>query len=958
MASLATFREKLTMSVEGEVRFDRGTIAIYSHDASNYRQVPIGVVMPRREEDVIATVALARENSIPILARGGGTALGGQATSAALVLDFSKYMNRVVTVDAERKIATVQPGVIQSALNAELAPHGLFFAPDPSTKDRCTIGGMIGNNSCGAHSAAYGKTVDNLVAMDVLLYDGTRLSVGPTHEADLRYVTTRGGARGALYSKLRDLRDRCAPEVRSGFPRLPRRVSGYNLDELLPENEFNLARAMVGSEGTLGITLSATVRAVAKPKQLAMVVLGFDDVFEAADQMWWILPHRPEALEGFDDKLPEFARRESFPGVKLLPKGRAFLIAELGGATEDEARERAQKLIRQARLNRECVGATFIENPAEQTAVWRIRESGLGSGAYFPGLPRTWPGAEDLAVPPAKLGGFLRRFAAILAQHQLQVGTYYGHFGEGCVHARINFDLASAKGIATFRLTMEELAAAVAEFGGSLSGEHGDGLARSELLPKIFSPKLIEAFRDFKKIFDPGNMLNPGNLVDPFPLDSHLKQGAAYRPRPVETHFDFRADEGLAGAVLKCVGIGKCRKTDAGTMCPSYMATREEMHSTRGRARILFEALAGTTLQKFTDDSVLKALDLCLSCKSCKSECPSSVDMATYKAEFLAHYYEENPRPRSAKLFGNIHELAARASKTPHLANALANAPLLSRIGKRMFDIHPQRALPRLASQTFRAWFARHQGSTDQTQRREVVLFPDTFTNFFEPEVAIAATEVLERANFRVVIPEDDLCCGRPLYDQGMLDRAKQRLQESIDSLWPMIERGTYVVGLEPSCILTFRDELPALFPDNVRAHTLRERALLLDEFLAREVPGFIAPQPKPFKAKAMLHGHCHQKAIAGLDTETAILSNLGGLELEVLDSGCCGMAGPFGYEDSHFAVSKACADRVLVPAINGSDRETIVISDGFSCRAQIRQFCPDRRPLHLAQVLNLAAQK
>ena len=957
MSSLATFREELTMSVEGEVRFDRGTIAVYSHDASNYRQVPIGVVIPRHEEDVVATVNLARAENIPILARGGGTALGGQATSAALVLDFSKYMNRVLAIDATAKTATVQPGVIQSALNAELAPHGLFFAPDPSTKDRCTIGGMIGNNSCGAHSAAYGKTVDNLDSMEVLLYDGTRMRVGPTSENDLRHIVDRGGARAMLYSNLVKLRDRYASEVRSGFPRLPRRVSGYNLDELLPENDFNLARAMVGSEGTLGITLAATVRAVARPKKVVMVILGFSDVFLAADQMWWLLPHRPEALEGFDEKLPEFARTKKFPGVKLLPDGRAFLVAEFGGETLEEAQARAQKLMAQARRTPECVGLACIERVADQNAVWRIRESGLGSGAYFPPLPRTWPGAEDLAVPPAKLGPFLRRFAEILAQHQLTAACYYGHFGEGCVHARINFDLASTKGIATFRFTMEELADAVAEFGGSLSGEHGDGLARSELLPKIFNPKLIEAFREFKTIFDPQKMLNPGNLVDPFPLDSHLKQGASYRPLPLKTHFDFRADEGLAGAALRCVGIGKCRQTEAGSMCPSFMATREEMHSTRGRARILFEALAGETLEGFTDNAVLKALDLCMSCKSCKSECPSSVDMATYKAEFLAHYYEKNPRPRSAKLFGNIHELAQRFSRTPRFANVMANAPILSQIGKRMYDIHPQRALPRMARRSFRDWFANHHGSTDQMQR-EVVLFPDTFTNFFEPEVAIAAVGVLERANYRVVIPGADLCCGRPLYDQGMLDRAKDRLKESMDALEPMIARGAFVVGLEPSCILTFRDELPALFPDDARARRLRDRAVLLDEFLAREVSGYLPSQPKPLQAKALLQGHCHQKAIAGLETETTILARIEGLEVEVLDAGCCGMAGPFGYENSHFAVSKACADRVLVPAINGSDRETIVISDGFSCRAQIRQFCPDRKPMHLAQVLQLAAQK
>jgi len=958
MQSFATFREKLVMSIEGEVRFDRGTIAVYSHDASNYRQVPLGVVIPRHEEDVIATVALARDNRIPILARGGGTALGGQATGAALLLDFSKYMNRVIAIDSERKLATVQPGVIQSALNAELAQHGLFFAPDPSTKDRCTIGGMIGNNSCGAHSAAYGKTVDNLDSMEVLLYDGTRLKIGPTSEADFSRIKAAGGSPAALYSKLRGLRNRYASEVRSGFPRLPRRVSGYNLDELLPENDFNLARALVGSEGTLGITLSATVRAVPKPKKLAMVVFGFEDVFIAADQMWWITPHRPEALEGFDEKLPEFARRKGLAGARLLPTGRAFLIAELGGETDDEVNERAQKLMMDARYVSACIGMTLITDLEQQTSVWRLRESGLGSGAYFAGSPRTWPGAEDLAVPPAKLGGFLRRFAAILADHKLTVGAYYGHFGEGCVHARISFDLASTRGIAVFRFAMEELAAAVAEAGGSLSGEHGDGIARSELLPKIFNPKLIEAFREFKQIFDPEKMLNPGNLVDPFPLDSHLKQGASYSPRPIETTFDFRADEGLAGAALKCVGIGKCRKTDAGTMCPSYMATREEMHSTRGRARILFEALTGDTLSGFTDSAVHKALDLCLSCKSCKTECPSSVDMATYKAEFLAHYYADNPRPRSAKFYSNIRELAQRASRTPRIANLISHAPLVSGLGKRWYGIHPQRSLPRFAHHTFREWFNNRRRSPLNSSQRQLVLFPDTFTNYFEPEVGIAATEVLERANFRVVIPEDDLCCGRPLYDQGMLGQAKDRLREVMDSLWMMLSGGAYLVGLEPSCILTFRDELPSLFPDNGRARILSEKSLLLDEFIAKEIPDFSPPQHKSINAKAILHGHCHQKAIAGLASETALLSRVKGLDLEVLDAGCCGMAGPFGYEESHFAVSKACADRVLVPAINGSGTDTIVISDGFSCRSQIRQFCPGRRPMHLAQVLNLAARE
>ncbi len=952
MRSLAAFKEKLSLSIEGDVRFDRGTVAIYSHDASNYRQVPVGVVMPRHEGDVIAALLLSRENSVPILARGGGTSLGGQATGAALVLDFSKYMNRVTAIDAGRRRVSAQPGVVQNALNAALAPHGLFFAPDPSTKDRCTIGGMIGNNSCGAHSAAYGKTVDNLESLEVLLYDGTRLALGATGDAELDSAAAAGGRAGALYARLREFRDRHADRVRNGFPKLPRRVSGYNLDELLPENGFHLARAVAGSEGTLAVTLNATLRAVPRPKKLMMAVLGFEDVFVAADQMPWMLAHRPEALEGFDEKLPDFARKKGLEAVRLLPSGRAFLLAELGGDSEDEARGRAEKLAGEARRLRECTGVAMLADPGEQAAVWRIRESGLGSSAYFPGYPRTWPGAEDCAVPPAKLGQFLRRFADVIERHRLQVATYYGHFGEGCVHARVSFDLASERGIAVFRSTMEQLAQAVAESGGSLSGEHGDGIARSELLPAIFGPELIEAFGEFKRIFDPERMMNPGNLVDPFPIDSHLKLGAGYRPRAVATHFDLSADGGLAGAALKCVGIGKCRKTDAGTMCPSYMATREEMHSTRGRARILFEALAGDVLARFTDDSVAEALELCLSCKSCKTECPSSVDMATYKAEFFAHYYREHRRPLAGEFFGRIHELARVAALAPRLANAAFNAPVVSGLGKRVANIHPQRTLPQFAASTFRGWFA-ERAMAPRAKDRGVVLFPDTFTNYFEPQVAIAATEVLERAGFAVAIPARDLCCGRPLFDQGMLERAKRRLGEVMDTLSPLIDRGAYVVGLEPSCLLTFRDELPALFPRDPRAAALGARSLLLGEFLAREAPGFT---PSSLHARALLHGHCHQKAIAGLGAEAGVLSRAQGLELETLDAGCCGMAGAFGYERGHFEVSKACAERVLIPAIRASAPATIVIADGFSCRAQIRQFCPDRRPpVHLAQVLNLS---
>ncbi len=835
---------------------------------------------------------------MPILARGAATSLAGQACNAALVLDFSKYMNRVIAIEPGARVAQVEPGAIQSHLNAALAPHGLFFAPDPSTKDRCTVGGMIGNNSCGAHSAAYGKTVDNVEALEVILYDGTQLSLtGSITDVQLGAAIARGGREGELYSAVRELRDQSADSVRAHFPKLPRRVSGYNLDELMPERGFNLARAIVGSEGTLAAVLRATIRAVPRPNKLGLVVLGFDDVFIAADQTPWLLEHRPEALEGFDQNLPEFARIKAMPGVRFLPAGRAFLLVELGGASQDEARERAQRVIAQARGLRECTGASYLADAREQAAVWQIRESGLGSSAFIPGRPRSWPGAEDSAVPPARLGAFLRGFDRILTSHSLRVATYYGHFGEGCVHARVNFDLASAPGIETFRAAMIELGGLVADMGGSLSGEHGDGLARSELLPMMFRPELIDAFRDFKRIFDPDSMMNPGVIVDPHPLDSHLKLGANYRPREIATHFDFRAEGGLAGAALRCVGIGKCRKTEVGTMCPSYMATREEIHSTRGRARILFEALTTDLLPEgFADPAVKDALGLCLSCKGCRSECPSSVDMAAYRAEFFFNYYRSHRRPLSSAFLGRLNEVARLASYAPSLANALAHAPIVGGAAKKVLAIHPQRELPRFARRTFRSWFERR--AAPRAGGREVVLFPDTFNNFFEPHVAVAAVEVLERAGFRVIIPRQQLCCGRPLYDQGMLEQAKARLKEVMEALDPFVAVGIPIVGLEPSCILTFRDELPSLFPDDARANALASNSLLLDELLVREGDNFPPPE---LRRRTIVQGHCHQKALAGIGGEVTLLSRAAGAELEVLDAGCCGMAGAFGYDREHF---------------------------------------------------------
>ncbi len=946
MPSLAHFQSELRRVIDGDVRFDLATLAIYSTDASNYRQVPLGMVAPRHEGDVLRAVALARENNVPLVARGGGTSLAGQTCNTALVLDFSRYMNSIRSIDAEKRLAVVQPGVVQSHLNAALGPSGLFFAPDPSTKDRCTLGGMLGNNSCGAHSAAHGKTVDNLAALEALLYDGTRLQLGAKSEAEVDALIAAGGRTGELYSALRAIRDRYGNLVRERFPRIPRRVSGYNLDELLPEKGFNPARALVGSEGTLALILEATVRVVPRPRELVLLALGFEDIFIAADQVPWILQHRPEALEAFDDTLVEFGRRKGLPSVKLLPPGGGFLIVELGGATRDEARERGEALLAEVHRVKQCVGSRLLDVPAERDAVWRLRESGLGSGAPMAGRPRTWPGAEDAAVPPAQLGAYLRRFGQMLKRRGLEVMVYYGHFGEGCVHCRINFDFFSDAGIKNFRECMLEIGDLVGEFGGSISGEHGDGRARSELLPKIFGSEVIPAFAEFKRVFDPDGRMNPGIIVTPPAMDADLRLGR--RPRLIATHFDFSEDGGLAGAAMRCVGIGKCRKTDAGSMCPSYMASRDEFYSTRGRARLLYEALTTDLLKGgFTDDALHDTLDFCLSCKSCKTECPAAVDMAMYKAEYLAHYYQRNRRSLASQLFGRISEITALASRAPGFANAVSQSALGGALN-RIAGIHPQRSLPRFAPRTFRQWFVAQP--QPRSGPREVLLFTDTFTNFFEREVAIAAVSVLQRAGFSVLMAPKYVCCGRPLYDQGMLDRARQRLGEAVEVFGPYVERGVPLVGLEPSCILTYRDELPRLFPKDPRARALAENSFLLDEFLHQEAPDFVPP---PFNARALVHGHCHQKALVGMDRETALLKRVKGLDFQVIDAGCCGMAGAFGYEANHYDMSRALAERVLVPAIKTAEPEAIVISDGFSCRSQVRHFCPSARVMHLAQVLN-----
>jgi FAD/FMN-containing dehydrogenase/Fe-S oxidoreductase len=956
-AQAAELERELRRSVEGEVRFDRGSRALYATDASNYRQVPIGVVVPRNEDDVRAAVSACRALGAPILARGAGTSLAGQSCNLAVVLDFTKYMNAILELDPQKRIARVQPGVVLDTLRSRAEQHRLTFGPDPSTHSRCSLGGMIGNNSCGTHSLISGKTVDNVHDLRILLYDGTELTVGPTSESELQAIVREGGRRGELYDGLRRIRDRYAPLIRSRFPQIPRRVSGYNLDQLLPENGFNVARALVGSEGTCAIVLSGTLRLIESPQHRVLVGLGYADAFAAADHVPAILETSPIGLEGFEGGIIDGLKHKGAPNLELLPPGRGILLVEYGSNDSEESRRSAAVLVQ--KMSRLGNGpATRLYTQAEAKAVWRIRESGPRAASAVPGsLPR-WEGWDDASVAPERLGPYLRELRALLDEFQYQA-AFYGHFGHGCIHMQVSFDFETEAGIRRYAEFVDRAADLVVRYGGSLSGEHGDGQSRGALLPKMFGEELMRAFGEFKAVWDPGNRMNPHKLVDAYQPTENLRLGADYQPAQPATFFTFPDDRGsLAKATLRCIGLGECRKHDYGTMCPSYMATLEERHSTRGRAHLLWELLQSEVLKdSWKSGEVKEALDLCLSCKACKSECPTNVDMATYRAEFLAHYYEAHRRPLSAYAFALIDRWAAAGSSLPRLANSLMGAAEASGLVSRALNLAPQRRMPTLAPTSFAKW-ARSAGVPvpgDPTphERPEVILWADTFTNYFHPVSGRAALSVLESAGLHVTVPGAKLCCGRPLYDFGMLDRAKRYLQRVMDHLAPQIDAGVPIVVLEPSCASVFRDELRGLFPSHPRAEKLRQQTFLLSEFLERRAPAF---RPPPLERRVLLHGHCHHKALMRMTDEESLLNKMGATVVSP-DAGCCGMAGPFGFDNDKFGVSMAIGERVLLPAVRSAPADTLVVADGFSCREQIHQ-ATGRQALHLAEVIEMGLDK
>jgi FAD/FMN-containing dehydrogenase/Fe-S oxidoreductase len=886
--------------------------AEYSADASNYRVVPAAVAFPRHADEVAAALTVCRSLGVPLTARGAGTSIAGNAVGTGLVLDFSRHLNRVVSVDPEARTAVVEPGAILDDITAAAAPYGLRFGPDPSTHARATLGGSLGNNACGSRALAYGRTADNVVALDGVAGSGSGLNRLPS------------AVDGLVRSRL--------ALIRTEFGRFTRQVSGYSLEHLLPENGADLAKFLVGTEGTLGVITQATVRLVTAPAATALAVLGFADMGTAAEAVPALLPHRPVALEGLDARLVEVVRvrRGNLPD---LPRGGGWIFAETAGGTADEAVAAARKLIADAG----CVDSAVVTAGAAR-ALWRIREDGAGLAGRTPAGVPAWPGWEDAAVPPAALGAYLRDFESLLGQHGLD-GLAYGHFGDGCVHVRIDFPLASRPTV--LREFVVDAARLVGRYGGSMSGEHGDGRARGELLPHMYSPASIETFAAIKHAYDPDDVLNPGVLVRPAPLDADLRVPAA---RPLARGLGFRYPhdgDDLSTAVHRCVGVGKCRADTGGVMCPSYLATRDEKDSTRGRARVLQELANGSLVRGWAAKEVEESLDLCLSCKGCASDCPAGIDMATYKAEVLYQRYRRRPRPPAHYALGWLPRWARLASRAPRVANATLGRGRPAAIAKRVGGIDPRRSLPEFAPQTFRAWFANRPVS----RGRPLLLWVDTFTDHFTPSVGQAAVRVLERAGYSVRVTQKSVCCGLTWISTGQLDGARRQLRRSLDALEPF--DGMPIVGLEPSCTAVLRSDVVELLPDDPRVTRVKAAATTLAEQL-RSTEGWTPPRLDGVHGVAQ--PHCHQHAVLGWDADATLLAGAGADITAV--GGCCGLAGNFGVERGHYDVSVAVAETALLPAVRAAPPGSVVLADGFSCRTQLDHLAR-RRAVHLAELLD-----
>jgi FAD/FMN-containing dehydrogenase/Fe-S oxidoreductase len=966
-ARIDALRGDLESALEGEIRFDQISRALYSTDASVYQIEPLGVVTVKSRDDVLRTVTICAKHGCPLTMRGGGTSQAGQAIGSGVIVETSKYFNRLLEVNPAERWARVEPGIVLDELNAALRPHGLRFAPDISTASRATVGGMMANNSAGARSVLYGKTIDHVLEQHVVLSDGSLAHFRPLAAREVDELCERDSLEGLAYREVRRTVRENVEEIARRYPRLLRRVGGYNLDALVDASAvddaapFNMAKLMVGSEGTLGVVVEAKIALVPLPKFKAVMAIQFADLLEALQATPAILAHQPSAIEVMDrfilDHTRQSAPLEKLKRTFIEGDPAALLCVEFYAEAGDELPPRLDALERD--LAARGLGYRYHRalDQAAQSAIWSLREAALGLSMAMKGDAKSLSFVEDTAVAPEKLRDYIAAFLEMVRGHGTTAGVY-AHASVGCLHVRPVVNLKTEAGVRQFEAIATASVDLVLAYGGALSGEHGDGLVRSCFMERMFGPVLYEAFRHIKRTFDPRGIFNPGKIVDAPPLTANLRYGPAYRAVQPVTFFDYSEHGGLPGAVEMCSGLGACRKVLDGTMCPSYMATREEAHSTRGRANVLRLAMSGRLGEAgLGDEGVRQVLDLCLECRACKAECPVGVDVARFKSEFLADYWRRNGAPMRAHVLGHVHQVSQWGSRFAPLSNAVARSAPVRWLNEQLLGMDRRRLPPAWTATPFEAKFRRHRRSqrkSDDAPARTVALFNDTFTSYYSPDIGMAGLQVLESVGFDVALAPLS-CCGRPLISQGLLGAARRQAAASVDRLHPLTERGVPIVFFEPSCLSAIREDVPSLLRGDAqrRARRVAERSVLFEEFLESECDaGRVRLDVGAGPSQILLHGHCHQKAMGRLAPAKALLSRIPGAAVVDLDAGCCGMAGSFGYARKHYEVSRAIGERRLFPAARGLGEGSVLVASGTSCRHQIADFT-GVRAVHAAELLS-----
>ena len=948
--------DELNLQVQGEVRFDKMSRALWSTDASIYQIEPVGVVLPKTKDDIIAVLETAQKYGVSVLPRGGGTSLAGQTVGESIVLDFSRYMRDVVEINPEEGWVRTQPGIILDELNRILAPHNVLFAPDPSTSSRGNVGGALGNNSCGAHSIMWGKTVDNVHELDVILSNGDTTTFGQLSGDSLEAKMRGSGFEGDIYRSLFEIGEGNRDEILSRYPKIQRRVSGYNLDEFVSGSNFNMARFVVGSEGTLVTITEAKLRVVPVPKYKGLAVLHCMELIESMEATVAALDLDPSAIELIGSMIIRQAQSNlSYSRITDFIEGEpeALLAIELVANSEKELAHKFDLLKEMISKGGWGYSLVWLTKDADQEKVWDVRKAGLGLMMNVPGDAKPLPFVEDTAVSPHVLPDFVRRFDSIVRKHGTEAG-YYGHASVGCLHIRPLINLKNQEGIDRMVAISDEISDLVLEFGGSMSGEHGDGLVRSGYNEKMFGSQIYQAFRDVKTAFDPKKIMNPGKIVDSPPMTDNLRYGSTYGTLSPQTGFAFAEEGSFATAIEMCNGQGACRKVHGGTMCPSYMATRDEEHSTRGRANALRAAMSGAIpTDMLTSERLYQVMDLCLECKACKAECPSNVDMAKLKYEFLNIYHQENGYGLNNRFFGNVDLLSKMGAFFAPISNWMMNTSFSKQLLEKTIGIDKRRQLPNFAPQTFQQWFrSRVDTETPKNPKGMVVLFPDTTTNYNHPELGIATVNILEKLGYEVILP-NSRCCGRPMLSNGMMSQAKANVDFNISSIYPFVEKGAKLVGIEPSCVLGFISDFSDLASEPEKAKEISENTMLIEDFFlyATKEEDFQFTNP-PQNQKVVFHGHCHQKALVGTTSAMEVLKTIPGLEPVEIKSGCCGMAGSFGFYKNHFDISMQIGEDTLFPAIREENDDVIVVSEGVSCRQQIEQGT-QRKTKHLVELLS-----